>query len=314
MLNLRLTTALAGAVLLAVVGTAHSADPAEKVTQAGPGGYVSIGGVIFKRSDPKGGTIVAANPGGAPFSTSGDYDFGWKAGIDASAGINFWGTEGIEARALYYDTGTTFQFTTPGNFIGAGFTGPGGTLFQSEYDTKLTSFEVNWRHRMFDDQLTLLAGVRSIGVNDNLHIHLNTNVAHGHYDYDNDLLGGQVGAEWAVFKPSDPFQLNLVGKIGVYSLHSEGGIYEFQGSNFIGSFTNEFSKVAYAGEVGVTAGYHLTDNIVLRGGYQLLWLDKVSLGSNAAAVSLLNPSLLRGDVARDSLMFHGFNVGVTLTW
>jgi len=314
MSNLRITTVLAGAVLLAAVGSAQSADPTEKVTQATPGGFVSVGAVIFKRSDPKGGAIVASNPPGTTFLDAGDSDFGWKAGVDAAAGLNFWTNEGIEARVLYYDTSTSNSFRTPGNFIGAGFTGPTNTLFESNYDTKLTSFEVNWRHRMFNDQLTLLGGVRSISLDDKLHIDINTNVARGHYDYENDMIGGQIGAEWAVFKPSDPFQLNLVGKIGAYALKSSGGIFEFQGNNPIGNFDTTVHKTAYAGELGISAGYHLTENIVLRGGYQLLWLDKVGLASNNAAFSLTNPSLLRTNVERDDLLFHGFNVGVTVNW
>jgi len=318
MSNLRISSIVAAIMLVAASGAGHSQtlDPSTKVTQSDEAGYVSVGVVVFKRSDPKGGPIVVANPSLTPsFVSSDDYDFGWKAGIDAAAGINFWSSEGLEARVLYFDTNAANQITTPGNFIGAGFTGPGGTLFQSEYDTKLTSFEVNWRHRMFD-HLTLLAGVRSISVDDKLHYDIATTVAHADYNYDNHLLGGQIGAEWAVFKPSNPFQVNLVGKFGVYALHSSGGIFESSGvnSNPIGSFTTDVRKTAYAGELGISAGYHLTNNIQIRGGYQLLWLDKVGLASNNAAFSLTNPSLLSHDLQRDNLLFHGFNVGVTVNW
>lgn len=288
----------------------------EKATKSGPAGYLSVGALALQRSTPGGGAIVAANPAGTPFHSAGDFDFGWSPGIDAAAGFNIFGNESLEARFMYSAMDSSFGFVSPGGFIGYGFTGPGGTTFAADYDTKLTSFELNLRHH-FTDQFSVLAGVRHIKIEEDLFGHLNTTVAHGLYSYDNNLLGGQVGAQWSVFDPSKPFQLDLSGKVGAFSMKSDGGIYEYQGParTFIGSFVNPgVRETTYAAEVGVNAGYNVTSNINVTAGYQLLWVSDVAQSGAAASASILNPSLLRTNVYRDDILFHGFNVGLNIAW
>jgi hypothetical protein len=276
--------------------------------------YISGGYATLRRSRPDGaGAIVAANPGGAPFLTGDQYNFKWNPGIDITAGIRFWHTDAIEVRFLSIKSSADVSMVTPGNFIGAGFTGPGGTRFDTVYTSNLKSVEVNLRHEFFD-HFTVIAGLRNINIYDDLDIRLNTNVARGDYKYENKLFGAQIGLDVALLPKSFPFQVNVFGKIGKYNLESAGGIYEFQGVNPIGGFDGSANTTTTVKEAGVSAAFRVTNNISIFGGYQMLWIDKVALASNAASVSLLNPSLLRDvENARGNLRYQGAKAGLTVS-
>ena len=316
MRKLHIAAVAAMATTFGALGVARAADlrAGEPVTSTTPNWYISVAALALQRSTPSDGTIVAANPAGTPFMTGDVFDFGWSPGIDAAIGIGLFGNEAIEARAMYSKMDSDYSFVSPGNFIGVGFTGPGGTVFNSEYETTLMSWEVNWRHH-FNDRLSVLAGFRSLGVEDTMKTVLNANVVTGLYEADNDMLGAQVGAQFSLFDQSTPFQLDVSGKVGVFSNKSEAGIREFQGNNFIGEFqSGSVRETNYAAEVGVAAGYNVFGNVSLTAGYQLLWVDDLALASNAASGSLLNPSLLRTNVYRDEVLFHGFNVGLKMSF
>jgi hypothetical protein len=268
------SAAVALAVTIGMCGQASAADlqAGERITSATHDWYISIAALALQRSTPNDGAIVAANPAGTPFMTGADFDFGWSPGIDAAVGVGLFGNEAIEARVMYSRMDAGYNFTSPGNFIGVGFTGPAGTQFVSEYETTLMSWEVNWRHH-YSDRLSVLAGFRSLGIEDIMSTVLNANVATGLYEADNNMLGVQVGAQLSVFEQSNPFQLDVFGKLGVFSNQSEAGIREFQGNNFIGEFqSGSVRETNYAAELGVTAGYRVFENVSLTAGYQLLWV------------------------------------------
>ncbi len=316
MIKMRNAAAVAMAAAFGMLGAARAADfqAGDSVTGGSHDWYISLAALALQRSTPNGGAIVAANPAGTPFMTGADFDFGWSPGIDAAVGVGLFGDEAIEARVMYSRMDSGYNFTSPGNFIGVGFTGPGGTLFVSEYETTLMSWEANWRHR-YNDRLSVLAGFRSIGIEDVMSTVLNANVATGLYEADNNMLGVQVGAQLSVFEQSNPLQLDVFGKLGIFSNNSEAGIREFQGNNFIGEFQSGLVRETnYAAELGVTAGYKVLENVSLTAGYQLLWVNDVALASNAASGSLLNPSLLRTNVFRDDILFHGFNAGLKVSF
>lgn len=306
--------AAAAAIYCAPAHAQATLDDFGKFYRDAPSGYVSVGAVIMQRSRPNGGATVAANPDTTTaFQTAKDFDFNRGTGVDATVGVRFWRTEAIEARLLSFAMDASSNFVTPGGFIGAGFTGPGGTVFASQYETKMQSWEVNWRHQLLD-QLNVLAGVRSISVRDALTYTLNTTVAGSQYNYNNRLLGVQIGADWAILPLTSPFQINVFGKIGRYSLRTDGGIDEFQGINPIGSFQDREKDHVYAGEAGVSVGYRLSNNVLIRAGYQALWLNNLGLASNNASASLTNPSLLRTNVYRGDLLLQGVNFGMTISY
>jgi hypothetical protein len=280
--------------------------------QAAPALYFSGGAVIMKRSTPDNGTFVAANPAGTPFQTGNDFKFDWDTGFDGTLGVRFMARHAIELRFLGIESNASNTFVTPGSFIGGGFTGPSGTLFDTTYDTTLRNWELNWRY-LWTNQLTLLAGFRAINLEDSQRFRIGP-VAQGWYDYDNRLRGAQIGIDWSVLPAASALQINLSGKAGLFHLKSEGGIEEFSGTTSIGAFGTKVSDTVVAGELAVSVGYRIHDNVTLRAGYQMLVIDDVGLASNNASASLTNPSLLSSNVHRDSLLYHGANLGVTINW
>lgn len=276
--------------------------------------YFGLSALSLGRSTPSDGAIVAANPAGTPFLTGSDFDFGMDDGLEATIGFWVSDTTAIEARFMSFDTATSYSFTTPGSFIGVGFTGPGGTAVASDYDTEFQSGELNWRSEK-SDRLTVLAGLRGMDIADTMGTVLGANVATGLYEAENSLMGAQIGAQFALRNASDPFQLDLSAKVGAFANRSNAGIREFQGNNFIGEFQSDVvTETSYALEIGLTAGYQLSKNTRLTAGYQALWISDLALAADAASNSLLNPSLLNGNIYRDDLLLHGFTVGLQVNF
>lgn len=303
-------------VALGLVTSAHTADlpVAAPVTVATPTWYISVAALALQRSTPSNDTIVSSNPTGTQFMGGGAFDFGWSAGVDATIGARIFGNDSLEARFMYSKMDADYSFVSPGSFIGVGFTGPGGITFNSEYETELTNWEVNWRHH-FNERLSVLGGFRSITIDDTMSTVLSSAGASSIYDAANDMLGAQVGAQFSFFEQSNPFQLDVVGKVGIFSNKSSAGTQEFFNNNFIfGYQSGSVRETNYAAELGVSAGYEIFKNFSVTGGYQLLWVNDVALASNAAGGSLVNPALLTTNVYRDDILFHGFNLGLKMSF
>jgi hypothetical protein len=280
-----------------------------------PKWFFTIGTVILDREDPTPGSIVANTPGNnLRFVGAEDFDFDFEAGYELGLARRFDNGCILEGRYFAVDHTSSVATTTPGNFIGTGFTGPGGTLVRGRYLTMLDSTEINIR-RQHTDRLTVLGGFRMIELRDQARFMLNNNVARGHYDYDNRLYGAQIGSNIDLSPRSHSRLLaNVETKAGIYNNLVEGGIYEFQGNNFIGTFNGDDANTAFVGEINLNTGYRLTNHVTLRGGYQLLWIENVALASDAAVRSLLNPSLLRTVSDDTGLFYHGATGGIDIVW
>lgn len=309
--SLRFAATVAMAATPCLIGSAHAEDV---VVSSPQDWYFSVDALALQRSTPGGGAFVAANPAGTPFLSGDDLDFGVGAGVDATIGYNGLAIGPIEARLMYSKMDGTNTFVAPGNFIGVGFTGPGGTSFASEFDTTFASGEINWRHH-YNDRLSVLAGLRAMDISDNLRTVLNNNVATGLYEAENSLLGAQIGIDMALNAASSPLKFSLSGKVGAFANRSNAGIREFQGNNFIGEFQSQrVTETSYAVELGLKAEYRLSKTTVLTGGYQVLWANNIALATNAASESLLNPSLLRDNVYRDDLVLQALTIGVKMSF
>jgi hypothetical protein len=176
----------------------------------------------------------------------------------------------------------------------------------------LDSTEINLRHAV-NSRLSILGGFRWIELKDEMFYKLNGNVATGDYEYNNRLYGGQLGASFNAAPTGRRIIANIEGKAGAYGNVADGGIFEYSGNNFIGSFNDSSTTLAFAGELGFNLGYRLGEHVILRSGYQLLWLGDVCLAGDAGARSLLNPSLLRSNEYSD-LFYQGVTGGVDVVW
>ncbi len=113
---------------------------------------------------------------------------------------------------------------------------------------------------------------------------------------------------------SNPLQIRVVGKAGIFGNANSGGIYDFSGHTPIGSFTGQGTGTAFVGDLSFSASYALTNHIAIRGGYQTLWLTNLALGADAASRSLVNPALLRTVSDNGHLFYQGATVGMDFIW
>ena len=273
---------------------------------------VSVGAVYLHRNRPAAGAIIGASPAGSPAFTSGsDFNFGWNAGPDVTIARRIGDYGVLEAR--YFNSYGTADvgFVTPGSFIGAGFIGPGGTAITGHELTKLDSTEINWR-RPLRDQLSLLIGFRCVELKDDVSYQVGA-PAHADYNYNNHLYGGQFGADWALTSRSNPLQIEIVAKAGVYENVNDGGVDLTLGGP-AGSFSGQSATTAFVGEVDFSTAYIVSKHIAIHGGYQLLWLSDVALATDAANRSLVNPNLLTSVGNDGRLFYQGASAGIDFVW
>ena len=276
-----------------------------------PRWYATIGTVVLQREDPSVGTISAANPALTPFFTAQAFDFDFEAGAEVALARRFNNGTILEGRYFGVDNTATQAIVTPGNFIGPGFTGPGGTAISGRYLTMLDSTEFNARKQV-TDRLTLLSGFRWIELRDEAHFRIGP-TARANYDYDNKLYGGQFGGNLLLSRQGSRLLANIESKAGVFGNTVHGGIIEYAPGP-IGGFLGNDTTTSFVGEINLTGGYRLSDHVVLRTGYQLLWIENVALASDAASRSLTNPSLLLTVSDDAGLFYHGATGGIDIVW
>ncbi len=71
-------------------------------------------------------------------------------------------------------------------------------------------------------------------------------------------------------------------------------------------------ETAFHGQVGLSGMYRMTDHLVLRFGYQFMWLSGIALAPNQIPVSDLGASTAA--VSTSDLFLDGAHVGLEFIW
>jgi hypothetical protein len=133
----------------------------------------------------------------------------------------------------------------------------------------------------------------------------------------NDLYGLQIGAEGVLWQPTERFRVEGVLKAGVYANAASSWL----GATAVGSGgagdegpnTWRVDHTAFAGDLNFVGVYQLSPHWALRGGYQMLWLSGVALGSEQ--LHDLNFSIGQVGVnVTHGVFFHGALAGLEATW
>jgi hypothetical protein len=189
------------------------------------------------------------------------------------------------------------------------------------YESRLHSEEINLR-RQLNDTWVGLVGVRAVQVYENFHVDSQLDAIYS-IEAENRLYGLQIGGEGKLFY-TERFLLSTVLKAGLFDNNSEQTTTDLSG--VLSSTTPPFSlnantnQASFVGELGLMGTYRLTETILLRGGYNFMWITDVSLASEQVAVNefqiLPTPpdTAVRSANAEGSLFYHGATVGVELTW
>lgn len=222
---------------------------------------------------------------------------GWNAGIGPIAGVN-----GV----------VRFQ---------PQLTGSGNDPTFGNYNSALRSAELNVRRQM-NCWYKGLIGFRYFNLPESLNIvQPFGGVAPGFFQHTvnttNNLFGGQIGGEACIWC-RDRLQIDGFAKAGLYG-NAASSFYHFTNFiNGIGDFnagnnaTAQVGHTAFVGELSLTGRYCLNDHIAVRGGYQVMWIQGVTLSSDQFNLVGVAPG-----IAIDSsggVFYHGATAGLELTW
>jgi hypothetical protein len=176
------------------------------------------------------------------------------------------------------------------------------------WQSSCTSSKV--RLAVLNSVVTVLAGFRWIELRDQLSYSFNHGVLTTAFDDNNHLYGGQIGTDWALLNNGGPLRLNAALKAGAYgnvadNTFSANAIFANTGSNA--------APLAFVGDITVAASYQLSSHWSIRGGYQLLWIDRLALASNNA-VSAAAAGLGAGVNTSGGLFYNGAMASVQFVW
>ena len=203
-------------------------------------------------------------------------------------------------------------------------------LHEVRWNHQLNNFELNYRRRWRGPTCNLhgswLMGVRQVQVNEALRFDSvsDPGVVEGYYQLDarNSNTGFQLGGDlWVCLLPG--LNLGLESKAGIFgnAARQTTNIWGIDGNidyRFLPEERVDRSRVSFVGEVSAMATYRVNPNFTIRGGYQLLFLDRMALARqnfNPEIPQLLDPQE-RNVRLNDSgsVLYDGFTVGGEWMW
>lgn len=185
-------------------------------------------------------------------------------------------------------------------------------------ETELHSFEINSTHRI--GHWTWLCGIRYLRLADELNIRgIDDDLFDSDYNVRarNNLFGVQAGLRRG----------GCFGRFG-WDVTAKGGIYgnSTTQSQFVTDYESGDStyylrepvsananQVAFIGEVNPNLTFCVTDKLLLTAGYQLLWIEGVSLAANQLDFS---NSAFAGSSNHSTggVLLHGLSAGLEFRW
>ncbi|MBN2580397.1 MAG: hypothetical protein JXB10_15545 [Pirellulales bacterium] len=273
--------------------------------------------LVMDRVGPRSVPLVRNATTGAELLNAKDLDFKWELGprvnfiahrvlFDQDIEASYFGIDGFRASETVYSASNPIAFSIPGYT----YTAANGAGIRFEYPSQIYSAELNGRIYLYD-RLSLLAGFRWVNLHENL---VGTGIVGGmgteflDINVDNHLYGGQIGMDVSLLDFDGPFRIDGVLKAGVF------GNYTDQAAIVGGrNYGDKRDHTAFLGEINLVAVYEITPNILLRGGYQVLWLEGVALAGDQPATLDLNSNDFQPDT-RGSLFYHGAFAGLEINY
>jgi hypothetical protein len=274
------------------------------------------GAIILSRSS-RSALLLEDTVTGDPLLDASDFSSPWAAGVEFAIRRQLDDCRALEVRFFEVDglnadetvtTSPIWNFPTNPPLFGLGV-----ATIDASYATRLYSTEINLR-RASSDWLTWLVGFRWVELYEDLAFDADFggNAALVEFTTANRLYGGQVGADAVLWDNGSALRVDGIFKAGLFG---NAGSQDFGVTQAIGpAFTSEDSQgqVAFLGEIDFVGVYQWTDNIALRGGYQLLWLEGIATAPDqVAALDIINAS---GIDTTGSAFYHGALLGVEVSW
>jgi hypothetical protein len=188
--------------------------------------------------------------------------------------------------------------------------------------TSLRNFELNYMKTTTFDKFALLAGYRYVDLHDKLDLSStfvdffgNRSTSNYQIDARSRLYGGQLGV---VFRQRwDLFTFELVGKGGLYdNFAAQSQVVGDQNNTTTlrNVFRQRKQDLAFVGDVGMNGVFQLSGNLLLRFGYNVLWIDHVALAPNQLDFTDTPASGTGVILKHGNLFMHGVNAGLEARW
>jgi len=190
-----------------------------------------------------------------------------------------------------------------------------------DYKSKLHSAEANIVQTIADDflldSLSLVGGFRYVTVLEDFTLRstdLDTGTSKYRIHTTNNLFGGQLGGR--VKQTFDTFGWDATAKAGVFGNASQQtqSVTDFPPPFVLrDSRGDRGGQVAFVFDVSLSGFFRINDTWALRSGYNLLWVQGVSLAPNQLDFTDTPTSGMSLDRS-GGFFAHGMNVGVQANW
>lgn len=182
---------------------------------------------------------------------------------------------------------------------------------------EIQSAELNWRRNA--GIVTWLAGFRWVEWNGDLNVRSTSvlgedlvSTATG-----NDLYGGQLGADVLLWNGPRGFQVNGLGKAGVYyntAYQSTSASVSTQ-PPYAGSARSAADQTAFFGELGINGAWWITDCLAWRVGYSFFWLSGVATPAEQLSLVDISASPVTSGINTEGSVFlQGVTTGLEARW
>lgn len=204
-------------------------------------------------------------------------------------------------------------FMAPGDFVQ--LTDYPDQAMAWEYATKLYNGELSVR-RQWGSRLTMLAGFRWVYLGEDLQGSLPPERAVPFWGITtrNNLYGFQIGSDWKILNRGR-FSIDGLVKAGIFDNNAqETTVVSIYRTMYSGSAAT--NHLAFLGEIGLQAQYQLTQRLLLKAGYEAIWLQGVALAPAQVPETLCHGTPITdvyvqalGIDSSSGLLFHGVTAG-----
>ena len=183
------------------------------------------------------------------------------------------------------------------------------------YASKLYNAELNVRWNPLSN-VTMLAGFRWVYLRENLQGALEPPTISWEPPFwntttTNNLYGFQIGADGKVFERGR-FSIDGLVKAGIFdnnAVESTGvSVYKIVRPSFAST-----NHAAFVGEIGLQCKYQVTNTLMLKAGYEAIWLQDVALApGQIQETDMTTPTTAQafGVNCNSGVFYHGATVGV----
>ncbi|MHB8972478.1 MAG: BBP7 family outer membrane beta-barrel protein [Pirellulaceae bacterium] len=248
-----------------------------------------------------------------------DFGYGWGPNVGLaycldpcnSICVEFYGIDGWNSTGQVARNDISVLFPS-------GPTGYDPGVVTVNYSSNLYNTEINGRHRVGSNGwLTTIAGFRWIEISEQFGTVFETGGSATSFaiDVNNHLYGFQVGG-LANIHNIGPWFFDGWLKAGIYGNSASQSTTEDYTSQPGGGRTYVSaagSNVAFAGDLGVSVGRRITDQLSIRLGYMALWIEGVALAPEQLEAS--DPA--SGTAGLDKcggVFYHGGFAGLDYCW